>query len=121
MTFEDLVKAETKRREIEQLTDQINAFLKAASFGARVNGTWGGVPADCIEPMRQAGVEAIAVKVIKLLEECRHLGIDVTSARDALAKVMGYTDEEQKRIEDEAKVNASIDEEIVELLGGSGP
>lgn len=86
MTFEDLVKAEAKRREIENLTVEIQRLLDAPGF--RFAGTSKLVPATCVGPMRQAGIEAVAARVVVLLEESRSLGIDVTSASKALEQVL---------------------------------
>lgn len=116
MTFEDLVKAEAKRREIEKLTADIQLFLDAHSIVVRAQRSETPVPAECLEPMRQAGIEAVAARVVVLLEESRSLGIDVTSAKNALEQVLTPAGVyEQPPLQGPA----ALDAEIEALVGGA--
>jgi hypothetical protein len=86
LTFEQLTEIETKRREIEQLQDLLNQQRKYAEFGVHTGqGKFAALPRDVNSLIHEVVCKFTVAKIIKLLDECEHLGVDVVEAKQTLA------------------------------------
>lgn len=89
-TFGQITQIEAKRREIEGLQSSLNDYKNAARFGAASSaGDMFRVLPDDITPiLREALCKGTVAKILKLLDECAHLGVDTEPSKKALMEVL---------------------------------
>ena len=83
MTFEEVVDVERRRRSIERLTEMLNAYSKALFVFKDTT-----LPSEMQPIMREAACKWVVVQILKLLDECQSLGVDVSPNKKLLAEFL---------------------------------
>lgn len=90
MDFKDVVAIEAKRRKIEQLQNQLEGASRATF--ARTLPVAGGRAIDLVNEvedaaqgvLREAHCKWIVVKILRLLDDCEHMGVDIQPSKKVL-------------------------------------
>lgn len=96
ITFEDVTKIESIRRELEAWQDKLGAYCGAHNFSAMMNSAQYYLPAETNKVLVEALVTYGVLKCTTLLDDASRLGVDVTASRAALQKIMDSVKQEQK-------------------------
>jgi hypothetical protein len=85
-TFKQITEIEAKRRQIEALQDALNHQSEFTEFAVRLEvGAYGPVDRNANPLLREALLKYTVSKIVFLLDECEHLGVDINEGKKALA------------------------------------
>jgi AAA+ ATPase superfamily predicted ATPase len=88
ITFEQVTQIEAKRRQIEQLQDQLNNQAKATHFAIADDVGQKRVwieQASALSPFfRETMCKITVAQILRLLDESERLGVDVTTSKQSL-------------------------------------
>jgi hypothetical protein len=87
-TFEQITQIEIKRRVIQDLQRLLTQQTDHAKFAYKNGVSWIELSLEANAVVREVVLKLTAVKIVELLDECEHLGVDVMEGRTTVAKFL---------------------------------
>lgn len=85
LTIDQVIMIERHRCNIEALQNNLSSQAQYSEFYVAVAGTKQPVHHEANEVLRQTLCKFTVAKIVRLLDECEHLGADVSAGKQKLA------------------------------------